>query len=489
VRLSSLVQTLTERGFSFAFTAAEGAKDPEVSGVFADSREICPDSVFCCIEGEKDDGHRYIPAAEAAGAAALVCERPVETGLPLFRTSSTRGLMGELAALAYGEPASKLFMVGVTGTNGKTTTTYILRGILQAAGLRTGLLGTVVESDGVQERDAERTTPESCRLQRLLAAMVGNGCEACVMEASSHGLHIGRLSGCRFDAVVFTNLSPEHLDYHKDMENYFQAKRLLFTKHSKECRVAAINADDPYGARLLAEFASPEFRPFSLSDASGTRLDVEGSSFVITAKGWSPLPVKSPLAGSFNVANVLGAATVLRGKLDDAVIAKGIASVPQAPGRLERHPLPSGACCVIDFAHTPEALRNVLSAARGFCSGKLVSIFGHGGGRYPSNRPALGGVAAGLADRVVVTMDNPRDEDPARIAEAIVQGIENSGREIPYEVILDRKEAITKTLAAAGSGDVLVVSGKGPEKFLTIQGRKIPYNDAETVDEWIRLAR
>ena len=248
--------------------------------------------------------------------------------------------------------------------------------------------------------------------------------------------------------------------------------------------MAAVNVDDPYGARLLTEFL--DARSFSLSDASEAHLGPKGSSFVITADGWPPLPVESPLAGSFNVANILGAAALLRGKFGDSVIAEGVARTPQVPGRMERHILPNGACCIIDFAHTPEALRSVLSAAREFCSGKLVSIFGHGGGRYPSNRPALGAAAAGLADEVVVTMDNPRDEDPAQIAEAIVQGI---GQTLPYRVILDRKEAIAAALDSAGPGDVVVVSGKGPEKFLIIQGKKIPYSDAETVDEWIRSAR
>ncbi|MCL2010919.1 MAG: UDP-N-acetylmuramoyl-L-alanyl-D-glutamate--2,6-diaminopimelate ligase, partial [Synergistaceae bacterium] len=398
-----------------------------------------------------------------------------------------------------------------------STTTYILRSILQAAGIKTGLLGTIVESDGAREVDAERTTPESCDVQRQLAAMVKNGCGACVMEASSHGLQLGRLDGCLFDVAVFTNLNPEHLDFHKDMENYFQAKRLLFTKftkltkpneltelakltkNAKEGCSAVINAADPYGARLLKEF--PEARGFSMSEVYDLRMDRNGSSFKLLsgepggnkAKANRPLALTSPLVGSFNVANVLSAVTALRGRFDDDTIARGVVGIPQVPGRLERHRIPNGACCVIDFAHTPEALRNVLSAARDFCSGKLISVFGHGGGRYPSNRPALGEIAASLADLVLVTMDNPRDEDPASIADSIVQGIENrsreSGKKVKYRVILDRKEAIATALSIAGPEDVLVVSGKGPEKFLTIKDQKIPYSDAGAVEEWIRLAK
>jgi UDP-N-acetylmuramoyl-L-alanyl-D-glutamate--2,6-diaminopimelate ligase len=499
MKLSSLARVLAENGCWVLNEGGNEGKDPQISDVFSDSRKILPGSIFCCIEGEKSDGHRYVEAAEAAGAAAIVRERPVESRLPALRVDSTRGIMGALASLVYGEPSSKLLMMGVTGTNGKSTTTYILRSILQAEGIKTGLLGTIVENDGARERDAERTTPESCDIQRQLAAMVKNGCGACVMETSSHGLQIGRLEGTLFDAAVFTNLNPEHLDYHKDMENYFQAKRLLFSKYSKEGRVAAVNGDDPYGARLLEEF--PEARGFGFSRVSGLRLDMSGSFFEIgaqfdakfdTNEKFPPLAIQSPLVGKFNVANALSAITALRGRIDDALIAKGVAEIPQVPGRLEKHPIPNGACCVIDFAHTPEALRNVLSAVRGFCSGKLISVFGHGGGRYASNRPALGATAASLADLVLVTMDNPRDEDPAAIADSIVRGIEEqSGRqkkETQYRVILDRKEAISTALSIAGPGDALVVSGKGPEKFLTIKGRKIPFNDAEIVEEWIREA-
>ena len=497
MKFLAAAQALKEKGFTV--TVNDNGSNPSISDVFSDSRKVTPGSIFCCIQGEKTDGHQYISAAESAGAAALVCERDVETDLPVILTDSTRAVMGELAPLIYGNPSSKMLMLGVTGTNGKTTTTYILRSILQAAGVKTGLLGTIVESDGILEVDAERTTPESCDIQRQLAAMVKNGCGACVMETSSHGLQLGRLEGCLFDVVVFTNLHPEHLDFHKNMENYFQAKRLLFTKRSKEDHLASINVDNPYGARLLKEF--PNARGFSMSEVYDLRMDRNGSSFKLLsgelngnkAKAARPITLTSPLVGSFNVANVLAAVTALRGRFDDDIIVRGIAAIPQVPGRLEKHRIPNGACCIIDFAHTPEALRNVLLAARDFCSGKLISIFGHGGGRYQANRPALGEVAASLADLVLVTMDNPRDEDPGLIADSIVEGIENKsrelGKEIKYRVILDRKEAIATALCIAGPEDVIVVSGKGPEKFLTIKDQKIPYSDAGAVEEWIRLAK
>ena len=417
----------------------------------------------------------------------MLCERPVAVGLPTVVTSSVREVMGEVAAAVYGNPSHRLLMVGVTGTNGKSTTTYILRSILNAAGIRSGLLGTIVESDGVREREADRTTPESCVIQRRLAEMVENGCGACVMETSSHGLFLGRLKGCLFDIPLFTNLNPEHLDFHKEMEQYFQAKRLLFSRYWRPGCEGAAKADDPYGRRLLEEFPD-RLRGFSLSSEAFARVrafrtDLEGSSMTVSMRGFPDLELRSPLVGNFNVWNVLAAVTALRGRVEDAAIVRGVAEVPQVPGRLERYSLPNGACCFVDFAHTPEALRNVLSAARELCSGRLISVFGHGGGRYALNRPELGKTAAALADLVIVTMDNPRDEDPADIAAGIVQGIEESGR-ARYQVILDRGEAVRTALSVSAPGDVVVVSGKGPERFLQIGREKIAYSDAETVAAW-----
>ncbi|MDR3231773.1 MAG: UDP-N-acetylmuramoyl-L-alanyl-D-glutamate--2,6-diaminopimelate ligase [Synergistaceae bacterium] len=504
MKFSSLVEVLRQKGFDFAVNhgggAPAGERDPSIFEVFADSRRVLPGSIFCCIRGEKSDGHEYAGIAKELGAVALVCEYPLETDLPVIVVKSVRDIMGDLAAAVYGYPAEKLLMAGVTGTNGKSTTTYALRSILHAAGFRTGLTGTIVESDGVRERDAERTTPESCEIQRLLAATVKNGCGACVMETSSHGLMIGRLNGCRFDVGVFTNLNPEHLDFHGDMENYFQAKRLLFTKYMKDNSVLAINTDDPWGSRLLKEFSCsrnpsepgagqvPSVAGFGFADVGDMKLDMEGSAFTVRMKNFPPLPIKSPLAGRYNVANVLATVAALRGRISDSDIARGVADIPQVPGRLEKRRMSNGATCIIDFAHTPEALRNTLTAVRDFCPGRLISIFGHGGGRYESNRPALGAVAASLADMIIVTMDNPRDEDPLAIAEAIVRGIVERGGGARYKVIPDRREAIFTALSIAGPGDVLLVSGKGPEKFLTIRDQKIPYSDAEAIEEWEKLA-
>ena len=471
-------------------------KDPVIGDVVSDSRQVVPGTLFCCIKGETSDGHDYVRAAEERGACALLCERPVDSALPMLIVPSVREVMGDVAAAVYEHPAEKLLMVGVTGTNGKTTTTYVLRSLLQAAGIRTGLLGTIVENDGVTERDADRTTPESCVVQRQLAAMTKNGCGACVMETSSHGLFLGRLKGARYDVPIFTNLYPEHLDFHKDMETYFQAKRLLFTRYAKPGFKGAANAGDSYGRRLVEEF--PEgLRGFTLNEGEDAFARVmewhtalDGTSMTVAMKGRdNPLHLKSPLVGEFNVWNVLCAVTALWGRpgMDEEMIKRGVEAIPQVPGRLERHVLPNGACCFIDFAHTPSALRKVLTTVRGLTKGRVISIFGHGGGRYPMNRPELGKVAAELADEVIVTMDNPRDEDPADIARMIVEGIrERGGAE--YRVILDRREAVQTGLSLLGPNDVMVVSGKGPEKYLQIGHVKHPYNDAETVDEWCRRA-
>ena len=477
------------RGLGLLLEARDFGKDPRITDVASDSRSVQPGALFCCIRGERSDGHDYIPMARELGAEALLCERPVDAGLPVLVVPSVREVMGEVSAAVYGDPSEKLLMVGVTGTNGKSTTTYILRSILEAAGVRSGLLGTIVESDGVRERDADRTTPESCVIQRRLAAMVQNGCGACVMETSSHGLFMGRLNGCCFDVPLFTNLNPEHLDFHEDMERYFQAKRLLFSRYSRKGFTGAANAGDPYGRRLLEEF-SENLRGFSLSSEAFARVNefrtnLEGSFMRVSMQGFPDLELQTPLVGNFNVWNVLAAVTALRGRVEDEALIRGVAAVPQVPGRLERYALPNGACCFIDFAHTPEALRNVLSAARALCSGRLISVFGHGGGRYPLNRPALGRVAAEGADLVIVTMDNPRDEDPADIAAGIVQGIKDSGC-ARYQVVLDRKEAVFTALSVAAPGDVVVISGKGPERYLQIGSEKIPYSDAETVKSWRR---
>lgn len=468
----------------------QGAFYREISDVISDSRDVKEGTLFACIKGENSDGHDFVKIAENKGACALLCEREVDSDLPQIIVRRVRDFLGEVAALVYDNPAEKLLMIGITGTNGKTTTTYIIRSILRAAGIRSGLLGTIIESDGINEKDASRTTPESCVVQRQLASMVKNKCGACVMETSSHGLFLGRIKGTLYDVPVFTNLYPEHLDFHVDMENYFAAKKLLFTDYTKKNFKGAANFDDPYGKRLLKEF--PEnLCGFGLNEGADSRAfniktGLSGTDFEISMKGFETLKLHTPLVGDFNVMNTLCAVSAIRGRVDDRAIIEGVANVPQVPGRLERIDLPDGACCFIDFAHTPSALRSVLKTVKALSGnkGKIISVFGHGGGRYQQNRPELGKAASEFADRIIITSDNARNEEPMKIAEAIAAGVASN---VPYKIILDRSEAIKYSLDILKPGDILVITGKGPEKFIIIKDKYIPFNDSEEVRKLSRI--
>ena len=456
-----------------------------ISDVISDSRDVKPGTLFACIAGEISDGHKFVNMAESNGACALLCEHEVESSLPQIIVPRVRDYLGEVSSLVYDNPSATLLMVGVTGTNGKTTTTYIIRSILQAAGIRTGLLGTIIESDGITDKEADRTTPESCIVQRQLAHMVMNGCGACVMETSSHGLYLGRIKGALYDVPVFTNLYPEHLDFHKNMESYFAAKKLLFTDYTKPDYRGAANYDDPYGRRIADEFgghvAGFGFADGASSRAVESRTSIDGTDIVIEADGFPALTLHTPLVGSFNVMNTLCAVTAMRGRVDDDAIIQGVANVPQVPGRLERIDLPNGARVFVDFAHTPSALRSVLGVIRKLSGNdrRIISMFGHGGGRYHQNRPELGRAASEFADEVFITSDNAREEDPYEIAHAIAGGVS-----VPYRVNIDRPQAVKTALDDLKPGDILVITGKGPERFITIKDRKIPFNDAEAVKSW-----
>lgn len=464
---------------------SQDALNTQISDVISDSRNVKPGTLFACIKGEISDGHKFVSMAESNGACALLCEHEVESSLPQIIVPRVRDYLGEISSLVYDNPSSKLLMIGITGTNGKTTTTYIVRSILQAAGIRTGLLGTIIESDGVTDKEADRTTPESCIVQRQLSHMVANKCGACVMETSSHGLYLGRLKGALYDVPVFTNLYPEHLDFHKDMENYFAAKKLLFTSYTKPGFRGAANYDDAYGRRLTEEF-SGNVVGFGLNEGAMSRVvdshtSIDGTDMVIEAEGFPALRLHTPLVGSYNIMNTLCAVTAMRGRVDDKAIVDGVANVPQVPGRLERIDLPNGACVFVDFAHTPSALRSVLGVIRSLSGNdrRVISMFGHGGGRYQKNRPELGRAASEFADEIFITSDNAREEEPYAIAHAIAEGVS-----VPYRVNVDRPEAVRTALDSLKPDDVLVITGKGPERFITIKDRKIPFNDAEAVKSW-----
>ncbi len=473
----------------------------EITGLAYDSRRVRPGSLFFCVPGERSDGHDFAAAAVEAGAAALVVERPLGLGVPEARVDSARAAMGPVAARFYGDPTAGLQVVGVTGTNGKTTTAFLVRALLQAAGRPCGLLGTVTSIVGGQERPVERTTPEAIDLQADFRAMRDGGERACAMEVSSHALQLGRTDGVRFAAAIFTNLTQDHLDFHSTMEDYFLAKRKLFV--AAEPGVSVVNLDDAYGRRLAAEL--PDALTFAIDhDADYRAVDVkvgfEGARLrLLTPAGEHALAL--PLRGRFNVSNALGALAAvhaLGGEL--AALVAALEAGVRVPGRLE--PVEEGQefAVLVDYAHTPDSLENVLIAARDLVGvaagartgGRLVCVFGAGGDRDRGKRPLMGEIAARLADVVIVTSDNPRSEDPEEIIAEILDGAAR-GRTVgalPVKAIADRRAAIQEAIAGARAGDVLVIAGKGHEQGQELaDGHKIPFDDVQVAREALRARR
>jgi UDP-N-acetylmuramoyl-L-alanyl-D-glutamate--2,6-diaminopimelate ligase len=460
-----------------------GREPVEVSEIAYDTRAVTPGALFCCLPGARVDGHDLAGEAVAAGAVALVVERPLEVHVPQLVVADSRAAMAVAADELFGHPSERLEVAGVTGTNGKTTTAFLLQAMLAAGGRRTGLVGTVEWVVGGEHRPAPHTTPESPDLQRLLREMVDAGDQAVALEASSHGSHFRRLDRIAFDALVFTNLSQDHLDLHGDLESYFQAKRRLFTGVTPP--PAAVNVGDPHGRRLADELAGAHraplvtfgLRPEAEVRPEGLELSRHGSRF--TAAG---IPLETPLLGIFNVENVLGAvAAGLLLDLDDDEIAEGVAAVRGVPGRFEPVDEGQGFAVVVDYAHTPDALDTVLQAARDLGPGRVIVVFGAGGDRDKDKRVLMGRAARARADLVVVTSDNPRSEDPLAIIEDVVQG---TGTDV--EIDPDRRSAIAAALAAAVDGDVVVIAGKGHEQGQEIAGTLHPFDDREVARALLR---
>ncbi len=455
----------------------------------SDSRTVGPGDIFACVVGLHADGHRFIEQVLKAGVSYLLIQRPVP-GLPIpwIQVTDVRSAMGYLAAALNEEPSEKMKMFAVTGTQGKSTTSYMMRSILQNCGVKCGLLGTIIYDDGATVELADRTTPEGSEIQQFLKNMVDNGCQACSMECSSHGIVQGRLSGCVYDGAVFTNLTPEHLDFHGTMENYYEAKAALFRKYLKPGAAVAPNVASEYGRRLAAKF--PKAMTWALESparlqGTNVKLDIDGSEFDLLLDGRKMGRVHIPLAGRYNVENALGAAAVcLAEGCDERKVAEGLALMPQVPGRMERLNLDNGVRVIIDYAHTADSLKALLETLRPLTEGRLVSLFGHGGDRFAGHRPLLGRAAAQKADRIFVTMDNPRTEDPVEIAEQIVAGVKEVRADDCWSVELPRDAAIRKALGWCRRGDLLVLSGKGPEPYLEINGVKYPYSDRSVVENW-----
>ena len=452
--------------------------DVEISDLAYDSRAVRPGTLFFCVPGFTSDGHDYAPTAVEHGAAALVVERPLHLGVPEVQVPDARAAMAPAAAAFHGDPTRALDVVGVTGTNGKTTTAFLVRALLEADGRQTGLLGTVTSIVGGEERAVVRTTPEAFDLQRDFAAMRDGGDVACAMEVSSHALELHRADAIHWAVAIFTNLTQDHLDFHPTMEDYFAAKRRLFEAGP---RAAVVNVDDPYGRRLAEELPGALTFGVESPDAAVRATDVAfgltGSTFTVEGR-----TVGTPLPGRFNVLNALGALAAARalGVADNTSIA-ALAGAGRVPGRFE--PVEAGQpfAVLVDYAHTPDSLENVLRAAREIAQRRVIVVFGAGGDRDRGKRPLMGRAARTLADLVVVTSDNPRSEDPEAIIAEITEG---TGSGPGVEAMVDRRAAIGHAVALAQEGDVVVIAGKGHEQGQEFAGgRKIPFDDVTVARE------
>ena len=460
--------------------APAGTRDLAITGLAYDNRAVQPGTLFFCVPGFTQDGHAFAPEAITRGAAALVVERPLNLGVPEILVASVRAAMAPVAAAFYGDPTAQLETVGVTGTNGKTTTAFLVGALLEAAGRQTGLLGTVKSVVGGAERSVERTTPEAIDLQRTFREMLDAGDVACSMEVSSHALELHRADAIHFAAAVFTNLTQDHLDFHETMEDYFLAKRRLFA--DARPRHAVVNVDDSYGERLAGEL--PGAVTFAIDreatyQAADVRTDLSGSRFTVHGPDGA-VKLNSPLPGRFNVYNVLGALAAVRALGVPLDVAMGaIETAGHVPGRFEPVEAGQAFAVLVDYAHTPDSLENVLRAARGLTDGRLHVVFGCGGDRDRGKRPMMGEIAKRLADRVIVTSDNPRSEDPEAIIDEILAG---SGHDVEHDA--DRRSAIAAAIAAAAPGDVVVIAGKGHEQGQEFEGgRKIPFDDVTVARE------
>lgn len=462
----------------------------ELESLVSDSRKAGRGCIFACVTGEHSDGHDYAAKAVEAGAAALLCERRLELPVPQLLCSNVRSAMGAAASALYENPSGKLTMIAVTGTAGKTTSTFMTRSILQRNGIKTGLLGTVWYDDGARAEDADRTTPEGSDVQDWLRRMVANGCGACVMETSSHSIVQGRLNGALYDRAGFTNLSVDHLDYHKDMESYFKAKKTLFERYMRGNWRAAVNIGNAYGARLAEELGSHAVTYALDNGAAMFSARVLGRSIegldaeITTPDSKEPLQVKLPVLGDHNVMNALQALSLAWTLgIGSKAALDGLTEMEQVPGRLERYIIEDCGSCVIDFAHTSDELEKALVALRPVCKGRLIVTFGAGGDRDRSKRPLMGEIATRLADKVIITSDNPRTEDPVFITTEIEAGAAKHP-ETECQTLVDRREAIGAGLAALGRDDILLVAGKGPERYQILKNGTIPFLDKDEVFKW-----
>jgi UDP-N-acetylmuramoyl-L-alanyl-D-glutamate--2,6-diaminopimelate ligase len=504
MRLSDLLDALPP-----GFLRERPADDPVIRGLTYDSRTAAPGDLFFALPGSAVDGHAYAAQAIDLGAVAVVAERrPPEAALhgrALALVADSRRSLAPIARRFYGDPASELALVGVTGTNGKTSTTYLAESILARAGRRVGLVGTVEVRHPGERRRALNTTPESLDLQRTLRSMRTHGVEAVVMEVSSHGLELGRVEGCRFDVAAFTNLTQDHLDFHRSMDAYRAAKLLLFERHLRPGAGAVVNADDPSAAAFEAAARAARARLVRVSrrDPSAevwlgdAQVGMQGTCARLRLPS-GPLEAALPLIGDFNLENLLVAAGIgVALEVAPEAIAAGVAACPQVPGRLERvEDGPADAPTVlVDYAHTPDAVEKVLRTLRPLARGRLVALFGCGGDRDRAKRPLMAEAVARYADRVIATSDNPRSEDPLAILRDVEAGLGKLERVEPealaatersFAVVPDRRAAIELAIRIARAGDTVLLAGKGHEDYQIIGRERFPFSDCDEARRALR---
>ena len=480
--LSRLIEVLHDK-------RQTSSQDPDISSIAYDSRRVMPGALFVCIQGERFNGHGFVGDALSRGASAILAERMSgSVNVPVILVPDTRQALPILANHFFDYPSRRLKLIGVTGTKGKTTTTYLIEAALESAGLTAGVIGTLGARIRGEEVPLERTTPESVDLQELLARMVSEGVDAAAMEVSSHALAKRRTEGCEYDVSVFTNLTRDHLDFHKTLEDYLETKMMLFSEYPKASKkrfAGIINADDPAGEKVCRVVSGDVFtygiREAADIRASNINAGSNGVSFDVSgAAGEGHVDLK--IGGVFNVYNSLaaiGSAWALGLSLDQ--VKAGLESVTSVAGRFESVDCGQDFGVIVDYAHTPDSLENILRAARELTSGRLIVVFGCGGDRDKGKRPQMGGIASELADISVITSDNPRSEDPQTIIDEIVAG-SNGGR-AQVSQIVDRREAIRHALEAAQPGDLVVIAGKGHETYQIFADRTIHFDDREVVRE------
>ena len=499
-RALTVTQLLAALNGQVAIVDRLGDLDGSITSVTDDSRSVSPGSLFVAVKGERVDGHKYVGQAIKAGAAAIVGQDSVErASVPFVQVTDSRKALGLIGSRFYGDPSAQLAMIGVTGTNGKTTTTYLCKALLENIGRRVGLIGTVAYQIGAETIPASHTTPGAVELQQLLARMNEARLDSVVMEVSSHALAMDRTAGCEYDVAVFTNLTQDHLDYHRTMEEYFQAKLRLFTglgQGKKTRQRAIVNMDDPRGVYVRAACRVPVWG-YALNVsadlmAENVRLSMNGSTFTAATPAGT-FTVESRLVGEHNVYNLLGAIGVaLHGGATCDQVREAVARVNNVPGRFERVSAGQDFTVVVDYAHTEDALVRLLTAARTLKTERIITLFGCGGDRDRGKRPKMGRAAVEFSDVVILTSDNPRTEDPLAILREVEAGVREALQRRPsvqYHMVADRREAIGTAVRLARPGDILLIAGKGHEDYQIVGTKKMHFDDREVAREAIQQLR